>query len=200
MNYIFYSYCIALLLKGKLKAVQISIAAIVTFIFILLYKDRIIDFITGKSNSVTSLFALLFFIYNLMNIGYAAFNTYATLLVEIKEKAKNPSPQQQEEMNPEKNKNLSDSILPVKNYGSGIKTSPKVPEIRSGEPIKSIKVVNPKMIPQEISAPEVEINIESTQEFFEKEADQKVYSGVLNDNYAIDITDISDISEIIPEA
>ena len=188
MEYIFYSYYIEFLLKGKLKAVQISLAVTITLIVVFVNAGGCINYIIGKSDAVIDLLLLVLCIYSLMNFGYAVFNRYIPSpdIVET-EKIKNNLVSQKNESETETGKNTKYSILQHKSYGTGIKSSPKVPKtVIHKTPIKS------KPTKEEMSAPPVEINMESTEEFFEDEKEEwsDKYSGVINDNQELDISDV----------
>ena len=190
MNYIFYSYYIELLLKGKLKAIQISLAAILALLVTSLKAEGIIDFVTARSNDGISLLFLVLFIYSLMNLGYSVFSRYAPLPLAsgTKEKIKDDSFAQKNEVQSEKSKAGNKLILQNKSYGSGIKSSPKASEINTKEIIKNVKTQQMKS-PKEEIPPALEINIESTQEFFQDEKEEtEVYSGIINE-YTTDIID-----------
>jgi hypothetical protein len=176
MEYIFYSYYIESLLKGKLKAIQISIAVSITLMVVFVNAGGFINYIIGKSDSIIDLLFLVFFIYSLMNVGYAAFNRYAPLPVA-------------NAAGTEKSKDASYSILQNKSYGSTVKTSPKATGTKTENAMVPARVKSAK---EEISVPGVEINIESTEEFFEDEKEEwnEKYSGVINENHEIDITDV----------
>jgi len=194
MEYIFYSYYIEFLLKGKLKAVQISLAVSITLLVVFLNAGGCFNYIIGKSNAIIDLLFLILFIYSLMNFGYAVFNRYAPLPVakETKEEIKNNLVSQKNESETETGKNTKYSILQHKSYGTGIKSSPKVAKtVNHKTPIKA------KPTKEEMSAPPLEINTESTEEFFEDEKEEwsDKYSGVINDNQELDITDVHNDSD-----
>lgn len=206
MNYIFYSYYIALLLKGKLKVVQISLSAILTLIVVFANIEGSMNYIIGKSSEGIDLLFLVLFVYSLMNLGYAAFNQYTPSVAgaEIKEEVKNKLPHQKNEVKPEKSKIANQSILQNKSYGSSIKSSPKALETKTEvvvpkgwTPIKREKVLTSKVSQKEEKAPEVDINTESTQEFFEdaKEEYHRTYTGVIDQNFVADISDVREIVE-----
>ena len=189
MEYIFYSYYIEFLLKGKLKAVQISLAVSITLLVVFLNAGGCFNYIIGKSNAIIDLLFLVLFIYSLMNFGYAVFNRYSPShdLAETKENTNNNLVSQKNLAETETGKNTKYSILQHKSYGTGIKSSPKVAKtVNHNKPIK----VKPTQ--EEMSAPPVEINMESTEEFFEDEKEEwsDKYSGVINDNQELDISDV----------
>ena len=198
MEHIFYSYYIDFLLKGKLKAVQISLAVTFTLLVVIVNAGGFFNYIIGKSDAVIDLLFLVLFIYSLMNFGYAVFNRYSPSpdLVET-EKIKNNLVSQKNESETETGKNTKYSILQHKSYGTGIKSSPKVPKIVNHKtPIKL------KPTKKETSAPPVEINIKSTEDFFEDEKEEwsDKYSGVINDNQELDITDVPHENDETPDS
>lgn len=193
MNYVFYSFYIAILLKGKVKVVQILLSGIITVLVLWTDSGGSINYMFGKSDSAIDLFFMVLLIYSLMNFGYSIFNSYdapLTKALSVKEKAKSDSLVTKNEVDPVKIKKGSKLILQSKSYGSGIKTSPKIAEIKKVEVIKQVKPQESrKAEKEEMSPPALEINIKSTEEILEEteEPDEK-YSGIINE-YTTDVID-----------
>lgn len=193
MNYFFYSFYISLFLKGKLKSVQISLSAAMTLMVVGINAGGSMNYILGRSDSWIDLLLTALLIYTLMNLGYAIFSSYDAPLPKapgVKEKAKSDLSVTKNEAGTVTNKDSSKLILQNKSYGSGIKTSPKIAEIKKAEVIKHVKPPESrKTAKEEIPAPPLEINIESTEEFLEEaEEPNEKYSGIIND-YTPDVID-----------
>lgn len=145
-----------------------------------------LNYILGRSDSGIDLLLTVLFIYTLMNLGYAIFSSYEAPLPKtpgVKQKPKSDLSVTKRDVGTVTNKDVSKLILQNKSYGSGIKTSPKIAEIKKAEEVKHIKPLESrKTAKEEIPAPPLEINIESTEEFLqEAEEPNEKYSGIIND-------------------
>lgn len=197
MKYIFYSYYLTVILKGKYKAIQISVSIILMLMVVILGYLGIINFITGKPVVVTDVLFLVLFIYSLMNVGYSALNDYSPETVLSKVKIENNLPEGLKQQNSLKGSVVNSPILINKRYTTEIKSSPKVVDFKKEEIKSSTKIVTNKENQTSMSVPLLEINVDSTQKYFEKEREEfnQSYSGIIDANYEADISDVPEITE-----
>lgn len=192
MTYVFYSFYIDTLLKGKLKAVQIVLSGIITVLAISANAGGGINYMLGRSSSGIDLLFMVLFVYSLMNLVYSIFSSQdpsTGKVAGIQEKVKSDPSVTKNETGAAK---VSKLILQNKSYGSGIKTSPKVTEVRKETVMKNVILQSRKTIKEEISAPPLEINTESTEELVQDaEGPSEKYSGIIND-YTPDVIDFSE--------
>lgn len=206
MEYIFYSHYLLLLLKGKYKTVRVSLTVLLFIVAAIFGFSGILNFLTGKPISLQDVLLMIVFILCMMNIGHAVFYDYTPDTAKEKVKVENKLAESKNEIKTENRKETRNTILPNKNYGSGIKSSPKTEETKKIEAkkeeaakVKPAQALSRKETNEKTVAPPLEINVASTEEFQgkkeetekDKEELSRDYTGEIHQEYMADSTEDS---------